>query len=863
MQKSHSWTRLKCLLFAIACVFLVGTDTVEVKGGTPVFQGTSHKRNRLRLGAWNSGSFGGGFINYPGVIDVFTGETRWIGSEFPVGSQLQHLESGSFWIGALLGGDTLVSSGGHDIKLEWNPDEAPFGYILHRSTINPDASEFEEAVSEEDYIAVYTDTFKTSQLSWVGYDEIGLRPHKPLNIEITEASYAWSFDYAEDFILYDLKIKNIGEDNLRNLYFGINMLPEVGWIGGESISFDDICGYMKSYKTKNECGFVDTLNMAWLADNDGDPYQGEFLETASPYKASRHAMGVSFIGLPAGEIKYSFNWWNHLYASFPSYFDFGPRHRDNFRNFGTGGLGRPAGDRNMYHMLSNGEIDYDMPLTGTIKQYDLAWMYPDSRLQLDVSDGFTNMFLYSVGPFNLSSGSTIPIVFVIAAGENLHTNPRNLENIYRGDIDTYYANLDFSDLIKNVQWARSIYDNPGIDTDNDGYAGEFRVCVFDSVLDANSNWIATVAETTWYKGDGVPDWRAAVPPPAPKMWLTPTFKGINIRFNGQESETTPDIFTKLLDFEGYRIYIARDDRETSYSLIASYDIENYDKFIWNYEKQPEAGWELLDFPMSLREIRCAYGSTSLTTGATACDDSLFDFLRFRPSFPYSPPNFPESLFYFVKHEHNVAEFGVTTPITKRFPNATDPRGLPLDSITTDFYTDDGYLKFFEYEFIIENIIPTVVYYVSVTAMDFGWPKSGLEPLETSITENARQVYASVVDPAVGADSLQIVVYPNPYRIDADYRARGFEGLNQDDRWSERVRRIHFANIPPKCTISIFSLDGDLVREIRHDKDPSDPTSRHAEWGLISRNGLRVVSGLYYWVVESDSRTEMGKLVIIM
>ena len=58
--------------------------------------------------------------------------------------------------------------------------------------------------------------------------------------------------------------------------------------------------------------------------------------------------------------------------------------------------------------------------------------------------------------------------------------------------------------------------------------------------------------------------------------------------------------------------------------------------------------------------------------------------------------------------------------------------------------------------------------------------------------------------------------------------------------------------------------GNLVHVHRwDDKDPSDPTSRHAEWGLISRNGLRVVSGLYYWVVESDSRTEIGKLVIIL
>jgi len=513
--------------------------------------------------------------------------------------------------------------------------------------------------------------------------------------------------------------------------------------------------------------------------------------------------------------------------------------------------------------MRNGEVDYETAHAKKITPYNLNWIYPDQTWATDVAAGartLHNLLSFSDGFIN--PGGTNRVVFAVTMGENFHTTPDNLKNL-PDEPDAYYANLDFSDLLQNAQWARWIYDNPGIDTDNDGYAGEFRVCVFDSVLDANSNWIATVAETTWYRGDGVPDWTVALPPPAPKMWVTPTFKGINIRFNGQESETTPDIFTKLLDFEGYRIYLARDDRETSYSLLTSYDIENYDKYIWNYEKQPEAGWELLDFPMTIEQVRCAYGSTSLTTGAAPCDDTLFDVFKYRPSLPYSHPNYPESLFYFVKHEYNNSEFGVTTLITKRFPNAPDPRGLPADSITADFYTDDGYLKFFEYEFIIEDIIPTVQYYVSVTAIDFGWPKSGLEPLETSITENAQQVYARIVDPAVGADSLQIVVYPNPYRIDADYRSRGFEGLSQDDRHSDRVRRIHFANIPPKCTISIFSLDGDLIREIRHDKDPGDPTSRHAEWGLISRNGLRVVSGLYYWVVESDSRTEMGKLVIIL
>ena len=120
--------------------------------------------------------------------------------------------------------------------------------------------------------------------------------------------------------------------------------------------------------------------------------------------------------------------------------------------------------------------------------------------------------------------------------------------------------------------------------------------------------------------------------------------------------------------------------------------------------------------------------------------------------------------------------------------------------------------------------------------------------------------------SVLAKSLEVYVYPNPYRLDAGYRAAGFEGLAQQERTrpDDRVRRIHFANLPPECTIRIYSIDGDLVREIEHEVDPADPLSNHATWDLITRNTQLVVSGLYYWVVERpDGETQIGKLVIIM
>ncbi len=55
---------------------------------------------------------------------------------------------------------------------------------------------------------------------------------------------------------------------------------------------------------------------------------------------------------------------------------------------------------------------------------------------------------------------------------------------------------------------------------------------------------------------------------------------------------------------------------------------------------------------------------------------------------------------------------------------------------------NGYFKFFEYEYTITDLLPTVPYYVNVTAFDFGWPESNLEPLETARTVDAQMVYPS-------------------------------------------------------------------------------------------------------------------------
>ena len=165
---------------------------------------------------------------------------------------------------------------------------------------------------------------------------------------------------------------------------------------------------------------------------------------------------------------------------------------------------------------------------------------------------------------------------------------------------------------------------------------------------------------------------------------------------------------------------------------------------------------------------------------------------------------------------------------------------------------------------IDDLLPTVPYWVSVTAFDYGSPKSGLASLETAVSAGAREAYANSTWDEVDRHDLPVYVYPNPYILEADYRDHGFEGRMNIERPPDRTRVINFANLPPRCTIRIFTLDGDLVRELRHDADPTSPLATHGEWDLITRNTQLVVSGIYYWAVEDDrGSVQMGKLVIIM
>jgi hypothetical protein len=834
----------------------------------------THNVGKIVLAVHNNGNFG--YSEYSNQTDCFTGVVAPY-CEYPKGSNTQYLYAGCFWIGAIIGRDTLVSVGsdGWQHIEEMFPYEAPFGDMVYRSIIDPAKPEFQGAVSEQDYIAVYTDTFTTG-VPGLGNDVIDGRPHRPLYIEVTQRSYAWSYPYAEDFVLFDYSIKNIGTETLHNVYMGIYVDADVHQQGAQEGFDDDICGFVETFTNPyGDCFFEDTVFVAWIADNDGDLRASGLLTTPVP-----NVTATRIVRTPSDELEVSFNWW--ISNGTPS-LDFGPRKKiQNFRDLGTGGLGTPEGDRNKYDFLRNREFDYDQVYTATIGPNDPVWLYPNQTLATTFSQGYDTRYLLSFGPFNIEPTYTLPLSFAYLGGENFHTIPDNADNnlINNYNPDAFYENLNFDDLSLNAMWASWVYDNPGVDTDNDSMFGEYRLCCKDSVMDyidtidigpplvTDTFWLYNQCDTFWFKGDGSPDFRGASPPPSPASWGTmrvlPQVGKINIRWNGLRSENTRDVFSREYDFEGYRVYLARDSRESSYILLASYDIEDYNRLVYNTVR---AEWELTETPFTLEELRCLYGDT---VNGSPCNDLNFNparYTRGNPLFTVDTANHTV-VYAFEPQDFNRSIFAnypdANTPIRKVYPNQPYPSNLNPDSADTSELTGEGYFKYFEYEYTIDNLLPTVPYYVNVTAFDYGSPQSGLGALETSKTVLARMVYPLNSVDSVEAKDLEVYVYPNPYRVDGNYIVDGYEGRDATYYIPDRLRRLHFVNLPAKCTIRIFTLDGDLVREIEHDKDPSDPTAMHDEWDMITRNTQRIVTGIYYWVVEDDrGNTQIGKFVIIM
>lgn len=105
-----------------------------------------------------------------------------------------------------------------------------------------------------------------------------------------------------------------------------------------------------------------------------------------------------------------------------------------------------------------------------------------------------------------------------------------------------------------------------------------------------------------------------------------------------------------------------------------------------------------------------------------------------------------------------------------------------------------------------------------------------------------------------ADLNDIYVVPDPYVVSAPWEKPLFFASGRGER------RIDFVNLPPECTIRIYTVSGKLVKTLRH----SAPMSIGAEsWDLVSEDGLTVAYGIYVYHVEAPGiGSKVGKFALI-
>jgi hypothetical protein len=129
-----------------------------------------------------------------------------------------------------------------------------------------------------------------------------------------------------------------------------------------------------------------------------------------------------------------------------------------------------------------------------------------------------------------------------------------------------------------------------------------------------------------------------------------------------------------------------------------------------------------------------------------------------------------------------------------------------------------------------------------------YPKTAaeLKALGASFT-----VQSALADPALLASgAATISVKPNPYKKKALF----------DSAVDAFDHKVQFYNLPPKATITILDVSGQIVEQIEFSSN--DPNNGSIFWDLFSKDGVEVASGLYVYVVDYDGGQHIGYLSIL-
>jgi hypothetical protein len=195
-------------------------------------------------------------------------------AQWPAGSGNEYLWCAGLWVGGVLLGERLVSTGQYASEIRARGDlpedtiyEGKDGALI-RPPGNDNASghrfpdpepdddgdglideetlngydEDGDGLIDEDFGQIGNQMMVTTMYDNTRLAQESFADHTPLNIQIIQESYAWENDQTDDFVAFQFTIKNVGVSTIGNVYLGFFADADIGPRGGSNTANDDMAG---------------------------------------------------------------------------------------------------------------------------------------------------------------------------------------------------------------------------------------------------------------------------------------------------------------------------------------------------------------------------------------------------------------------------------------------------------------------------------------------------------------------------------------------------------------------------------------------------------------------------------------------
>jgi len=765
--------------------------------------------------------------NYGSVGDPNSPSTGRPSAQWPGGSGNNYLYDAGLWLGTTIGGEPFVTTYFYNPHVEYLPTSGFSGEIGAVISKDIHGNENTKSRSLEDSYVVYDDESDHSESS-----------HAPLGLKVAQRGLTWSLPEFDDFIAFEYFIINTGLNGyLEDVYVAYWYDIDVSSSDDSEPHIDDLVDYDGWDGVSTTSDLLDVVDPFDL-DNDGitgyDEWGVPYLKDA-PQNPNFNPGG----GEPDG-----------FYDEWAVLFD---EDGDTlYWQKGVSELGRIAGEP----AILDGELlkGYQFPRSVS---YIYDGDHPGSsandygeREKSPPNEGFLGgSLIYTSAPKNIvgNVGEEWPFTAKEYMGAfshqwwNWESDPMDLD----GDKMDYMLGQHVASQGKRFLDNPLVLGYPQFDYRFLLTTGPFDIPEGDTVkivfaltcgkglegLRQNSD----NAIKAYYSGSqqGTPynpnsfdedvHWNLPIPPEVPELSYSPMSGGVRLAWDTR-AEFSFDANLGRIDFEGYQVYRASYNPQ-DWEMIAAFDNREEPIFVVDVNgdtlnNKAVAVCENLNF---LTQEPCEEAGWEWTFPQAACEN-----LNFLTQESCEEAGWEWILFQYVG----------------------DWILLDLPIIQNQFEDVGGVNTWGD---TIDVTLEGIPYYYAVSAYD-GYKSAEEAGQELLPSYSPLSNYKKSADNAPipvfpgtlyeTGDTIppidRVLVVPNPYRGTAEWEV-------------EYEDRIKFTNLPPVAKISIFSLSGDLIKEIEH-------TNGQAEeyWDLITRNNQSVVSGLYVYVVEAPDINIVGE-----